>query len=182
MIDIAPVVSEQLPFNDLAAEGTPGGNVILEALPVVASLFVLNVLPLDGFVAEVASRLNVPPVTDYVVNLVLKTDELPFSDGSSAVCTAHQRLNNTDRFEIKGSVRLAGVRSIVLSECTMVMILFLQEQDILQILPPHPHQEAYQPSCDHTHLSRTFPLESIRKPDRDSGRHAQNQLQSSYVR
>ncbi len=71
MIEVAPVVSEQLPFNDLTAEGTLGGNVILEAFPVVAPLFVLNVLLLDGSMAEVAPGLNMPLITVYVVNTVL---------------------------------------------------------------------------------------------------------------
>ena len=71
MIEVAPVVSEQLPFNDLAAEGTLGGNVILEAFPVVAPLFVLNVLLLDWSMAEVAPGLNMPLITVYVVNTVL---------------------------------------------------------------------------------------------------------------
>ena len=71
MIDVAPVVFEQLAFNDLTAERTLGGNVIPETLPVIAPLFVLNVLLLNGFAAEVAPGLNVPPVTVYVVITVL---------------------------------------------------------------------------------------------------------------
>jgi hypothetical protein len=135
MIDVSPVVFEQLAFDDLAAEGAPGGNMIFEALPMVATLFVLNVLPLKGFAAIGAFGLNVPPVTINVIITVAQADELSLSDGLSAIPTAHQRLYNTDRVKGKPASLKAYHRLIALRRAKRTAEIRIKSQSCFASRP-----------------------------------------------